>query len=110
MRGGAPCPLSEARRTETRLDFRAAPRRLHCVDSSSSTLFRLLHGPAPLLLQENQLLTALFPSGAGYSQLRETMSASAAKVSKKELNSNHDGADETSGKQGLPFTAIFTLR
>lgn len=29
----------------------------------------------------------------------ENMSASAAKVSKKELNSNHDGADETSGKE-----------
>lgn len=39
------------------------------------------------------------------------MSASAAKVSKKELNSNHDGADETSGKGngGLLFTAIFTF-
>lgn len=42
------------------------------------------------------------------------MSASAAKVSKKELNSNHDGADETSGKKGewrpslLCFTAIFS--
>ena len=28
-----------------------------------------------------------------------TMSAPAAKVSKKELNSNHDGADETSEKE-----------
>lgn len=39
------------------------------------------------------------------------MSASAAKVSKKELNSNHDGADETSGKGngGLLLTAIFTF-
>lgn len=41
----------------------------------------------------------------------EKMSASAAKSSKKELNSNHDGADETSGKGngGLLFTAIFTF-
>lgn len=30
------------------------------------------------------------------------MSASAAKVSKKELNSNHDGAEETSGKEWRP--------
>lgn len=41
------------------------------------------------------------------------MSASAAKVSRKEQNSNHDGADETSGKDrhgGLLrlTTAIFT--
>ena len=34
--------------------------------------------------------------------LRQTMSASTAKVSRKELNSNHDGADETSGKEWRP--------
>lgn len=42
------------------------------------------------------------------------MSAPAAKVSKKELNSNHDGADETSGeeqaRQGPARAAIFAAR
>lgn len=43
-----------------------------------------------------------------------TMSAPAAKVSKKELNSNHDGADETSGEEqarrGPARAAIFAAR
>lgn len=42
------------------------------------------------------------------------MSAPAAKVSKKELNSNHDGADETSGEEqarrGPARAAIFAAR
>ena len=42
------------------------------------------------------------------------MSAPAAKVSKKELNSNHDGADETSGEEqarrGPARAAIFAVR
>lgn len=36
-----------------------------------------------------------------------SMSASAAKASKKE-NSNHDGADETSGNNASPLSAIFS--
>lgn len=42
------------------------------------------------------------------SVISEIMSASAAKVSKKELNSNHDGGDETSGKRERS-AAIFTF-
>jgi len=40
--------------------------------------------------------------------ISEIMSASAAKVSKKELNSNHDGGDETSGKKERS-AAIFSF-
>lgn len=58
-------------------------------------------------LQKRDCLTAVSLAGDGrlffvwtcaFVQRSNIMSASAAKVSKKDPNSNHDGADETSGK------------
>lgn len=55
-----------------------------------------------LLLKENACTNLAFSPKPVIYSLRKNMSASAAKVSKKELNSNHDGADETSGKEWRP--------
>lgn len=121
MRGGAEPPLQSARRVRNErlpvtsslffgsyIVWKAAARcwLLHAELYSELTLscsrrfrFTIPFSPSDVC----RLISS--------SEKKRKMSASAAKVSKKELNSNHDGADETSGKGngGLLFTAIFTF-
>lgn len=94
--------------SKARGDF-LAHRQLHCV-KRHAVVFSTLNYTANPASSRTVKDAVCFPDASKL--LRPaSMSASAAKASKKELNSNHDGADETSGEGngGLPFSAIFTF-
>jgi len=103
-------------RKRARENLRSFPRRKFvCVEQRGLTQFC----SCPIIVSRNRLQggrsststslkIAWFSLKTPLVVISEIMSASAAKVSKKELNSNHDGGDETSGKKERS-AAIFSF-